>query len=154
MDLQLKGQVALVTGGTKGIGRAIAETFASEGCNVAICARKEDEVKAAVAALQKKGVKAFGKAVDVGKGDQLKAWINESAEALGGIDILVSNVSGGNAPGRSGLAFELRARHARRGALRRSVVAVSVEVEERQHRDDLHDRGAREVHFGGSRTTR
>jgi len=102
MDLQLKGQVALVTGGTKGIGRAIAETFASEGCNVAICARKEDEVKAAVAALQKKGVKAFGKAVDVGKGDQLKAWINESAEALGGIDILVSNVSGGNAPGEAG----------------------------------------------------
>jgi len=102
MDLQLKGQVALVTGGTKGIGRAIAETFASEGCNVAICARKEDEVKAAVAALQKKGVKAFGKAVDVGKGDQLKTWINESAEALGGIDILVSNVSGGNAPGEAG----------------------------------------------------
>ncbi len=102
MDLQLKGQVALVTGGTKGIGRAIAETFASEGCNVAICARKEDEVKAAVAALQKKGVKAFGKAVDVGKGDQLKAWINESAAALGGIDILVSNVSGGNAPGEAG----------------------------------------------------
>ena len=102
MDLQLKGQVALVTGGTKGIGRAIAETFASEGCNVAICARKEDEVKAAVAALQKKGVKAFGKAVDVGKGDQLKEWISESAAALGGIDILVSNVSGGNAPGEAG----------------------------------------------------
>jgi 3-oxoacyl-[acyl-carrier protein] reductase len=102
MDLQLKGQVALVTGGTKGIGRAIAETFASEGCNVAICARKEDEVKAAVAALQKKGVKAFGKAVDVGKGDQLKAWINEAAETLGGVDILVSNVSGGNAPGEAG----------------------------------------------------
>ena len=79
MDLQLKGQVALVTGGTKGIGRAIAETFASEGVNVAICARKADEVKAAVEALQKKGVKAFGKAVDVGNGDQLKGWINEAA---------------------------------------------------------------------------
>lgn len=102
MDLQLKGQVALITGGTKGIGRAIAETFAAEGCNVSICARKEDDVKAAVEALQKKGVKAFGKAVDVGKGDQLKAWINESAEALGGIDILVSNVSGPNAPGEAG----------------------------------------------------
>jgi 3-oxoacyl-[acyl-carrier protein] reductase len=102
MDLQLKGQVALVTGGTKGIGRAIAETFASEGVNVAICARKADEVKAAVEALQKKGVKAFGKAVDVGNGDQLKGWINEAAAALGGIDILVSNVSGGNAPGEAG----------------------------------------------------
>lgn len=102
MDLKLKGQVALITGGTKGIGRAIAETFADEGVNVSICARKEDEVKAAVAALQKKGVKAFGKAVDVGKGDQLKAWIKESADALGGIDILISNVSGGNAPGEAG----------------------------------------------------
>jgi 3-oxoacyl-[acyl-carrier protein] reductase len=102
MDLQLKGQVALITGATKGIGRAIAESFASEGVNVGICARKDDEVKAAVAALQTKGVKAFGKAVDVGKGDQLKAWISEAAAALGGIDILVSNVSGGNAPGEAG----------------------------------------------------
>ncbi len=102
MDLQLKGQTALITGGTKGIGRAIAETFAAEGVNVSICARKEDEVKAAVEALQKKGVKAFGQAVDVGKGDQLKAWIKASAEALGGVDILISNVSGGNAPGEAG----------------------------------------------------
>jgi 3-oxoacyl-[acyl-carrier protein] reductase len=102
MDLKLKGQVALITGGTKGIGRAIAEAFATEGCNVSICARKADEVAAAVAALEKKGVKAFGKAVDVGNGDQLKGWIKESAEALGGIDILVSNVSGANAPGEAG----------------------------------------------------
>src|SRR5262249_30303829 len=102
MDLQLKGQVALITGATKGIGRAIAETFASEGVNVGICARKDDEVKAAVAALQKKGVKAFGKAVDVGNGDQLKGWIGEAANALGGIDIIVSNVSGAGAPGELG----------------------------------------------------
>src|SRR4051812_44878840 len=102
MDLQLKGQAALITGGTRGIGRAIAETFAAEGCSVSICARKEEEVKSAVAALQKKGVKVFGKAVDVGKGDQLKAWIEDSAAALGGIDVLVSNVSGGNAPGEAG----------------------------------------------------
>lgn len=102
MDLKLKGNKALVTGGTKGIGRAIADTLAEEGCDVAICARNEAEVKEAVAALQKKGVKAFGKSVDIGKGDALKAFITEATSALGGLDILVSNVSGGNAPGEQG----------------------------------------------------
>lgn len=102
MDLKLKGNKAIITGGTKGIGRAIANTLADEGCDVAICARNEAEVKTAVAALQKKGVKAFGKSVDVGKGDALKAFIDEAGKTLGGIDILVSNVSGGNAPGEQG----------------------------------------------------
>jgi 3-oxoacyl-[acyl-carrier protein] reductase len=102
MDLELAGNRALVTGGTKGIGRAIAETLASEGCNVAICARTQADVDAAVESLAGKGVQAFGQAVDVGDGDQLKAWVEASAEALGGIDCLVSNVSGGNAPGEAG----------------------------------------------------
>ena len=65
MDLQLKGKAAVVTGGTRGIGRAIAEGFADEGANVAICARKGDEVEAAVKALEAKGVKAFGQVVDI-----------------------------------------------------------------------------------------
>ena len=102
MDLNLKGQKALITGGTKGIGRAIADRLADEGCNVAICARNGDEVNAAVEALSGKGVTAFGQSVDVGDGDALKAWIDASAEALGGIDCVVSNVSGGNAPGEAG----------------------------------------------------
>jgi 3-oxoacyl-[acyl-carrier protein] reductase len=102
MDLQLKGQKALITGATKGIGRAIADTLADEGCNVAICARNEGDVTAAVEALQAKGVTAFGQSVDVGDGDALKAWVDASAEALGGIDCLVSNVSGGNAQGEEG----------------------------------------------------
>jgi len=102
MDLKLKGNNALITGGTKGIGRAIADALADEGCNVAICARTDADVQQAVKALQSKGVKAFGQAVDVGNGDQLKAWVQASAEALGGIDCLVSNVSGGNAPGEAG----------------------------------------------------
>jgi 3-oxoacyl-[acyl-carrier protein] reductase len=102
MDLQLKGGKALITGGTKGIGRAIADTLADEGCNVAICARNADEVAAAVGALKGKGVEAFGQSVDVGDADALKGWVAQSAEALGGIDCLVSNVSGGNAPGEAG----------------------------------------------------
>jgi 3-oxoacyl-[acyl-carrier protein] reductase len=98
----MKGQRALVTGGTKGIGRAIADTLAAEGVNVSICARNEAEVKAAVDALGKTGTKPFGRAFDVGNGDALAAWVKDSAEALGGIDIVVSNVSGGNAPGEAG----------------------------------------------------
>lgn len=102
MDLKLKGNKVLVTGGTKGIGRAIADALADEGCDVAICARTDSDVQAAVKALEGKGVKAFGQAVDVGNGDDLKNWVDASAEALGGIDCLVSNVSGGNAPGEAG----------------------------------------------------
>ena len=99
MDLKLKGSSALVTGGTKGIGRAIADAFADEGCNVSICARNADEVEAAVAQLSAKGVKAFGQAVDVGDADAFQAWIDGSADALGGIDCIISNVSGGGAKG-------------------------------------------------------
>jgi len=102
MDLKLKGGKALITGGTKGIGRAIANTFADEGCNVAICARNQAEVDEAVKALSAKGVKAFGQAVDVANGDSLKAFVAAAAEALGGLDSIVSNVSGGNGPGEAG----------------------------------------------------
>jgi 3-oxoacyl-[acyl-carrier protein] reductase len=93
MDLGLKGLNVLVTGGTKGIGRAAAELFAGEGAHVSICARNADEVKETVAALKKKGGKSFGQATDVGKKDQLEGWIAASAKELGGIDILVANVS-------------------------------------------------------------
>ena len=91
MDLQLKGKNAVVLGGTRGIGRAIADTLAEEGANVAICARNEDQIKVAVSELEAKGVKAIGASVDVTDGDGLKAWIKSAGEELGGIDVLVSN---------------------------------------------------------------
>jgi NAD(P)-dependent dehydrogenase (short-subunit alcohol dehydrogenase family) len=93
MDLQLKGKKALVTGGSRGIGKSIAERLAAEGCHVAICARNAKQVEAEVARLKKSGVKAFGRAIDVSDGKALSQWVEESAKALGGIDIIVANVS-------------------------------------------------------------
>jgi 3-oxoacyl-[acyl-carrier protein] reductase len=93
MDLGLKGKRALVTGGSKGIGRAIAETFAAEGADVSICARNAEEVTSTVAALKKKGVRAFGRGLDVADAAALNGWIAASAGELGGIDALVCNVS-------------------------------------------------------------
>ena len=93
MDLGLKGRRAVITGGTKGIGRAVAEGFADEGADVSICARNADEVAATVTALQGRGVKAFGRALDVADPPALAGWIASSANQLGGIDALVCNVS-------------------------------------------------------------
>jgi 3-oxoacyl-[acyl-carrier protein] reductase len=93
MDLGLKGLNAIVTGGSKGIGRRCADIFAAEGANVAICARNAAEVEETVASLKAQGVNAFGRPVDVADKAALEAWVADSAAALGGIDILVANVS-------------------------------------------------------------
>jgi 3-oxoacyl-[acyl-carrier protein] reductase len=93
MDLGLNGLKAVVTGGTKGIGRAIAQTLAAEGAHVAFCARNAEEVAKTVAEFSIYGVKVFGRAVDVADGPALAAWVNDTAEAMGGIDIVVANVS-------------------------------------------------------------
>jgi 3-oxoacyl-[acyl-carrier protein] reductase len=93
MDLGLAGMKALVTGGTKGIGRAVAEHFAMERTDVAICARNGGEVAETVAALAGRGVRATGRALDVADGPALTRWVEDVAAELGGIDIVVSNVS-------------------------------------------------------------
>src|SRR5437868_5084420 len=93
MDLGLNGARVLVTGSTKGIGRAIADTFATEGANIGICSRNPADVESTVVALKAKGVAAYGGAVDVSDGAALKAWVGEMAQQLGGIDVVVANVS-------------------------------------------------------------
>ena len=93
MDLGLKGKRAVVLGGTRGIGRAIADLLADEGADVAICARNQDQIDDAVAALKAKGISAYGGSVDIADGAALTAWVDEAAKSLGGIDILVSNAS-------------------------------------------------------------
>jgi 3-oxoacyl-[acyl-carrier protein] reductase len=93
MDLQLKGKKAIVTGATRGIGRAIADLLAAEGCDVAICARNPEQVERAVKELGAKGVKSWGRAFDVGDIPALVTFVSDAAAALGGLDIYVSNVS-------------------------------------------------------------
>ena len=93
MDLGLRGKKAIVTGGTRGIGRAIADLLAAEGCDLAICARNREAVSETAATLARTGVKATGGAVDVADLAALRRWIGEAAEALGGLDIFVANVS-------------------------------------------------------------
>jgi NAD(P)-dependent dehydrogenase (short-subunit alcohol dehydrogenase family) len=93
MDLGLAGTKALVTGGTRGIGRAIVDILASEGAHVALCARNEQEVSDTVAAVMAKGVRATGRAVDVSDGPALMQWVGDAAAELGGLDIVVANVS-------------------------------------------------------------
>jgi 3-oxoacyl-[acyl-carrier protein] reductase len=93
MDLHLAGLRALVTGGTRGIGRAVVETLLDEGAQVAFCARNAPAVAATQDELGAGGASVVGSAVDVSDGAALATWVTGSAAALGGIDILVANVS-------------------------------------------------------------
>ena len=92
MDLQLNGTRVLVTGGSRGIGRAIVEAFLDEGATVGFCARNAEEVAATQQTLQGRG-RVTGSAVDVGDADALTSWVDESAGGFGGLDVVVANVS-------------------------------------------------------------
>lgn len=93
MDLQLAGRRALVTGGTRGIGRAIVEVLSDEGVEVAFCARDADEIAATEKDLAGRLGAVTGSVVDVADGPGLAQWVTSTGDRLGGLDVVVSNVS-------------------------------------------------------------
>src|SRR5215469_12410247 len=105
MDLGLAGRKAIVTGGSKGLGKAITADLIAEGASVVICSRHIDELEATAAELTKDAADLAGTVhalpCDVTDPNQVGSFIDEAAAALGGLDILVNN-AGGARPGRFG----------------------------------------------------
>jgi NAD(P)-dependent dehydrogenase (short-subunit alcohol dehydrogenase family) len=91
VDLQLAGKAALVTGGSRGIGRAVALRLASEGCSVAICARGGEDLDRTVGELRDCGAKACSVLADVGQDGAVEHFVAEAAARLGRVDLLVAN---------------------------------------------------------------
>ncbi|WP_017571554.1 SDR family NAD(P)-dependent oxidoreductase [Nocardiopsis halotolerans] len=98
MDLGLSGARVAVTGASRGIGRAIAQVFAEEGADLALCARTPEPLAEAARELESTGAKVFSRPLDVTDHDALPVFVDDAAAELGGLDVLVSNVSGGSAP--------------------------------------------------------
>ena len=94
MDLELAGKNVVITGGSKGIGRAAALAFAAEGANVAICARGQEALDKTAEDIRSAGVKAFAGSCDVGDAAQLSSFLDNARDALGGVDVLINNPSG------------------------------------------------------------
>jgi 3-oxoacyl-[acyl-carrier protein] reductase len=91
VELGIDGRGAIVTGGSKGLGLAIAQELVREGASVAICARDEDEVVAAGDELREHGVRVHAQRADVTDPEQVRDFVARSAEVLGGVDLLVNN---------------------------------------------------------------
>jgi 3-oxoacyl-[acyl-carrier protein] reductase len=93
MDLGLKGKKVILTGGSRGIGRAALEIFCAEGCDVAFFSRNQEQVSATVAALSKHGGKVHGSTFDMNHVEGYRDWLTKAAKMLGGCDIFVPGAS-------------------------------------------------------------
>jgi 3-oxoacyl-[acyl-carrier protein] reductase len=99
VDLEIGGRRAIVTGASRGIGRTIARTLAAEGCELAICARSEAMLAEAAGELRDTGTKVHAESVDVSDPEAVRRFVQAAGEALGGLDIVVSNASPGSVKG-------------------------------------------------------
>jgi len=108
MDLQLTGRKALVTGASRGIGRAIALELAREGCDLALCARGAEPLEALAKELREAGRTVYVQPVDVADEQAVTGFVETAADELGGLDVVVSNVSAGSlkGPDQWRLSFE------------------------------------------------
>lgn len=92
LDLGLTGKIAIVTGGSDGLGRAAAERLAGEGAKVAICARRKDHLERAAEEIRKAtGGEVFAQVCDVTKPDQVEGFVQAVVARWGGVDILLNN---------------------------------------------------------------
>jgi len=94
MDLGLHGKVALVTGGSRGIGRAIVHDLAKEGCRVAFSARGEETLRATEREVAALGAQVLAVQADMTNTEEVEHFVNKAAERFGSVDILVNNVGG------------------------------------------------------------
>lgn len=90
-DFSLQGKVAIVTGGSRGIGRSVALGLAEHGADVAIAARKPDAIEEAVEAVRATGRRAIGVPTNVRRVDELRNLVDETRRELGRVDVLVNN---------------------------------------------------------------
>jgi len=91
-NIDLSGKVALVTGGSRGLGKDIALAMAEKGVKVAICSRKEESLGEAVEGFTNRGLDVMAKVANVGKSDEVKALFQDLDERFGMLDILINNV--------------------------------------------------------------
>ncbi|MCC5861782.1 MAG: SDR family oxidoreductase [Gammaproteobacteria bacterium] len=112
MEINLQGKRVIVTGGSRGIGRAIAVAFSAEGARVAICARTPDTLEAVAAQLKPHAQDVIALPVDVSSDAQVKAFVAQVVEAWGGVDILVNNAGQGRGGNLDTLTTEAILDHA------------------------------------------
>ena len=95
MDMGLKGKLALVTGASRGIGKACARVLAEEGCDVVICARGKEALEKAAEEIKAKGLQVLAVQADVAKPEDIRSMVAKTVEKFGRIDVLVNNAGTG-----------------------------------------------------------